>query len=63
MIRQANEHDTRAIEEILLDAVNWMNANGLQNLWNESNVKWAALSKSFKVNDFYLAYENRTPVA
>lgn len=63
MIRQANEHDTRAIEEILFDAVSWMNASGLQNLWNESNVKWAALSKLFKVNDFYLAYENRTPVA
>ena len=35
-----------------------MTANGLQNRWNELNVKWATLSKSYKVDDFYIACEN-----
>ncbi len=63
MIKRANEHDTPAIEGILLEAVNWMTANRLPNRWDEFNVKWAALSKSYKAGDFYLAYENGTPVA
>lgn len=31
MIKQAEEHDTLVIEEILLDAVIWMKKSGLQN--------------------------------
>ncbi|OBR90151.1 MULTISPECIES: hypothetical protein [Clostridium] len=34
MIKQAKEHDTLVIEEILLDAVMWMEKNKLQNQWN-----------------------------
>lgn len=36
MIKQAEEHDTLVIEEILLDAVMWMEENKLQNQWNET---------------------------
>lgn len=63
MVKQANEYDIRIIEEILLDAVNWMSKSGLQNQWNESNVKWSNLSKSYKINDFYISYQNGLPAA
>ena len=63
MVKQANEGDIPIIEEILLDAVNWMSKIGLQNQWNESNVKWTNLSKSYKINNFYIAYQNGLPTA
>ena len=63
MVKQANENDIPIIEGILLDAVNWMARSGLQNQWNDSNVKWANLSKSFQISDFYIAYHNGIPAA
>ena len=36
MVIQADEYHIPIIEEILLDAVNWMSKSGLQNQWNES---------------------------
>lgn len=63
MVKQANECDIPIIEEILLDAVNWMSKSGLQNQWNESNVKWSNLSKSYKISDFYVSYQNGLPTA
>lgn len=63
MVKQADEYDIPIIEEILLDAVNWMAESGLQNQWNESNVKWSSLSKSYKINNFYIAYQNGLPTA
>jgi GNAT superfamily N-acetyltransferase len=63
MVKQADEHDIPIIEEILLDAVNWMSESGLQNQWNESNVKWSNLSKSYEINNFYIAYHNGLPTA
>jgi len=63
MIKQADENDIPVIEEILLDAVNWLSKSGMQNTWNESNVKWTDLSNSFKINNFYIAYQNELPTA
>ncbi|MDF2543384.1 MAG: hypothetical protein K0S47_3102 [Herbinix sp.] len=63
MVKQADQYDIPIIEEILLDAVNWMSRSGLQNLWNESNVKWSNLSKSYNINNFYIAYQNGLPIA
>lgn len=63
MVKQADECDILIIEEILLDAVNWMSKSGQQNQWNDSNVKWSNLSKSYKINNFYIAYENVLPTA
>lgn len=63
MVKQADEHDIPIIEEILLDAVNWLSESGLKNTWNESNVKWSNLSKSYKIDNFYIAYENGLPAA
>ena len=48
MVKQADECDIPIIEEILLDAVNWMSENAMQNQWNALNVKWSNLSKSYK---------------
>jgi hypothetical protein len=47
----------------ILFAVNWLSKSGMQNTWNESNIKWTDLSKSFKINDFYIAYQNELPAA
>ena len=63
MIKQADEYDIEIIEEILLDEVNWMTKVGLQNQWNESNIKWPILSKSYNINNFYIAYQNGLPCA
>ncbi len=62
-IKQADVGDIPVIEEILLDAVAWMADCGLQNQWNESNVKWSVLSKSYKIDDFYIVYQNGQPAA
>ncbi len=63
MVRQADEQNIPIIEEILLDAVQWMSKCGIQNQWNESNVKWPNLSESYKINNFYIAYHNGLPAA
>lgn len=63
MVKQADEFDAQVIEEILLDAVNWMSKSGLLNQWNESSVNWSNLSKSYKINNFYIAYQNGLPTA
>lgn len=63
MIKQADERDISIIEDILLDSVSWMSERGLQNQWNESNVRWSNLSRNYKITDFYIAYQNETPAA
>lgn len=39
MIRVAMESDTAVIEDILLDAVEWMQERNLSNLWTRQNIK------------------------
>lgn len=63
MIKQADEKDISVIEDILLDAVIWMKENKLQNQWDEHNIKWNSLSKSYQIKDFYIKYENNIPAA
>lgn len=63
MIKQADENDIIAIEGILIDALIWMKKNKLQNQWNEDNIKWNYLSKDYKINDFYIDYQNGVPAA
>lgn len=62
MIKQAEERDTLVIEEILLDAVMWMEKNKLQNQWNKNSIKWDSLSKDYEINNFYIDYQNGVPV-
>jgi GNAT superfamily N-acetyltransferase len=62
MVKQASEKDIPVIESILLDAVHWMDENGLHQ-WEERNVRWDSLSKHYAADDFYIAYDNGTPAA
>lgn len=59
-IRQADTEDIPVIENILLDAVNWLNEMG-QPLWEAEAVSWNALSRNFKIGDFYIAYLDCKP--
>ncbi len=62
MIKKATENDIFIIEDILLNAVKWMDSTGLHQ-WEESNVRWTNLSKHFEISDFYIAYDSNIPVA
>lgn len=62
MIRRATENDIAAIEEILLDAVTWMDENGLH-LWERENVRWTNLARFFRPEDFALAFVDDKPAA
>lgn len=62
MIKQATLVDASVIEDILLDALKWMVNNNLENQWNELNIKWNYLSKSYNISDFYIYYIEDQPV-
>ena len=59
-INQAQDNDIPVLESILFDTVNWLNEMG-QPLWETNEVKWEALSKNYKIGDFYIAYVNGIP--
>lgn len=63
MIRKATSRDVADIEEILKDVVLWMHENGIENLWNEDNIKWKQLSMTYEIGDFYIAFHKDVPVA
>ncbi len=58
MVKQAGPSDIPVIEGILLDAVKWMAENELSNQWNETNIMWYNLSKSYQIEDFYIVYHD-----
>lgn len=62
MIREAIVADIPFIEKILYDAVVWMDANNISNLWNYDNIKWENLSKNYKIEDFCIAIYDNVPV-
>ena len=59
-IRQAGIGDIPIIENILLDAVNWLSEME-QTLWSANEVRWDALSKKHQISDFYIAYVEGRP--
>jgi len=59
-IRQARRRDIPVVESILLDTVTWLNEIG-QPLWDADDVSWAALSKNYRIGDFYIAYSDGEP--
>lgn len=61
MIKQADENDILVIEDILLDTVIWMKKNQMENNWNEDNIKWDSLKKDYKIDEFYIDYEDGVP--
>jgi len=60
VIKKANESDVPVIEAILLDAVNWLNEMD-QPLWDADEVMWDTLSKSYRTDEFFIAYINGEP--
>ncbi len=63
MVKQAEQKDIPVIEEILLDAVNWLQSIGMDNKWTNRSVLWENLSKEYNITDFYIAYEGQQPAA
>ena len=59
-ITPATQNDTPIIEEILLDAVNWLDATG-KPLWRKDQITWERLSKDFAASDFQIAYVDGKP--
>ena len=62
-IKQATEEDSPIIEDILFDAINWLDSTGKQ-MWTKERVSWEFMSTRLGVtaNDFYIAYINNNPV-
>ena len=58
----ATEKDIPVIEDILSDAVRYLDSIG-KPLWLEDEVKWARLSKSFRPSDFLIALLDGIPAA
>lgn len=54
-IKQASADDIPVIEDILLDAVNWLDSTG-NSLWTKEQVSWQRLSRDFTAENFYIAY-------
>lgn len=63
MVKQAERKDIPIIEEILLDAVDWLQSIGMENKWTKTNVLWENLSREYSITDFYIAYEGQQPAA
>jgi len=59
-IKQARESDIPVLENILLDTVNWL-CEMDQPLWGAVDVRWDALSKKYRIDDFYIAYLGDKP--
>lgn len=62
MIKQASEKDIPIIEEILADASNRVLNKKLPS-WDKQNIQWKALSIEFSADDFFILYENNSPIA
>jgi GNAT superfamily N-acetyltransferase len=60
LIRRATRRDIPIVEEILLDAVNWL-IEVDQPLWDAEEVRWMNLSRQHDVSDFYLTVIDGEP--
>lgn len=58
----ATELEIPIIEDILLDAVTWLDGIG-QPLWTRESVTWARLSQAFAASDFRIALLDGMPAA
>ena len=58
----ASVSDIPIIEDILLDAVRWLDSVD-KSLWTEGQVRWARLSKDFAPSDFEIAQLDGVPAA
>ena len=58
-IKQADKKDIPVIEEILLDAINWLDSVNMS-LWIKTQASWEWLSQQFSPDNFYIAYTDNT---
>jgi len=58
----ASKKEIPVIEDILLDAVHWLDSIG-QPLWREEQIMWTRLSEDFAVSDFQIALLDGLPAA
>ena len=61
-IRKATESDIHSIEDILYDAVLWMQKMNIPTLWTFENTRWTSLVKNYHIDDFYLYFLNNQPI-
>ena len=64
IIKRAAESDIPVIEDILLDAMHWMDSTG-QHLWEEHNLRWDGTLKEYygAAENFYILYVDEIPAA
>jgi GNAT superfamily N-acetyltransferase len=62
LVKNASVDDILIIENILSDVDCWMDSNNLLH-WGKENIQWAVLSQNYRIDDFYIAYEEDIPVA
>ncbi len=59
-IRQATEKDIPVFLDLYKQAVDWLNSTG-QPMWSYETVSWENLSKSYRVEEFFIGYVDDTP--
>lgn len=60
-IKQVAEADIPVIEDILLDALNWLDSTG-KHMWIKERNTWEFLSAQFAAEEFCIAYLENKPV-
>lgn len=61
-IRKATTADIALIEDILLEAVKWLDSIGKHG-WNEEDVKWESLSLHHSIEHFYIMEKENEAIA
>lgn len=62
MVKNATENDILMIESILTDVDRWMDRKNFLH-WGKENIQWAMLSRDYRIDDFFIAYEEEVPAA
>jgi len=60
-IRQAGELDEPVIEGILLNTIAWLAEDNLKRVWTREQVSWSELSKTYCIEEFYIAFLESAP--
>ncbi len=60
-IKQAKEKDIACIEAMYLKKIRQLANKGLHQ-WNEEEVMWDTLSKSYTIDEFFIVYENQQAI-
>ena len=61
-IQKAKLKDIPMIESILFEAADWMDTHNLH-MWEKEKLVWSHLSKIYKLENFYLGFDQGKPVS